>query len=367
LSVLSLAAAAGGLAVLLGVVGADGGASRPTLGNAVWLKLPPAPALYEEPAVAPAAPVPDYSPPARLAAPEWPQAPATGVPTSPVLDFSPPARLAALEWPQAPATGVTISPVPAWMRHAVQVPAATGRPMIAVVIDDLGLDRERSARAIRLPGPLTMAFLAYAEALESQTAAARANGHELMLHVPMEPEGNFVDPGPQVLRTTQEHLELRRRLQWDLARFDGYVGINNHMGSKFTGDRDAMLVVLREVKSRGLLFLDSRTTAASVAARLAAEIGVPHVSRDVFIDHVPTGPEIQGKLAALEQLARERGSAVGIGHPYDVTLEALESWLPELRRRGFLLVPVSAVVRQRTQMASHGDQDPAATPRPDGG
>ncbi len=255
------------------------------------------------------------------------------------------------------------------MRHAVAVPAATGRPMIAVVIDDLGMDRTRSARAIRLPGPLTMAFLAYAEALESQTATARANGHELMLHLPMEPEGDFVDPGPQVLRTTQTHLELRRRLQWDLARFDGYVGINNHMGSKFTGDRDAMLVVLREVKSRGLLFLDSRTSAATVAARLAAEIGVPHVSRDLFIDHLATGPEIRSKLAALEQLARKRGSAVGIGHPYDATLEALESWLPELRRRGFHLVPVSAVVRQRNRMvASHGAQLPAAAaPRPDGG
>ena len=92
------------------------------------------------------------------------------------------------------------------------------------------------------------------------------------------------------MRTTQEHHELRRRLQWDLARFDGYVGINNPMGSKSTGDREAMLVVLREVRSRGLLFLDSRTTAATVAARLAADIGVPHVSRDVFIDHLPTGP-----------------------------------------------------------------------------
>ncbi len=315
LAVLGLAAAVGGIGVLLGVLGADGGAGRPATGDAVLLKIPPPPALVEAPAVPPA------------------------------------------------------PPPPAWIRHAVQVPAATGRPMIAVVIDDLGLDRRRSARAIRLPAPLTMAFLTYAEALQQQTAAARANGHELMLHGPMEPDGDFVDPGPQVLRTTQEHLELRRRLQWDLARFDGYVGINNHMGSKFTGNRDAMLMVLRELKSRGLLFLDSRTTAATVAARLAAEIGVPHVSRDVFIDHVPTGPEIRGKLAALEELARRRGSAVGIGHPYDATLEALESWLPAVRRRGFLLVPVSAVVRQRTQMASHGDQLPAAAVarRPDGG
>ena len=153
---LGLAAAAGGLAVLFGVLDADGGAGRP--GDAVWLKIPPA--LYEEPAVAPAAPVPDFSPPERLAAPEWPT-------------------------PEAPASRVTISQDPAWIRHAVQVPAATGWPMIAVVIDDLGMDRSRSARAIRLPGPLTMAFLTYAEALESQTAAARANGHELMLHVPM--------------------------------------------------------------------------------------------------------------------------------------------------------------------------------------
>jgi len=339
LSLLALAAAVGGIGAVL-AVGFDGGAARPALGNAVWLKVPP-PALYEEPAAAPTAPLPDFSPPERLAAPEWPA--------------------------PEPATGVATPRKPAWVRHAVAVPALAGTPMIAVVIDDLGMDRKRSARAVGLPGPLTMAFLAYAEALQQQTAAARANGHELMVHVPMEPEGDFVDPGPQVLRTGHQHLELLRRLHWDLARFDGYVGINNHMGSKFTGDREAMLVVLRELKSRGLLFLDSRTTAATVAARLAAEIGVPHASRDVFIDHVPTGPEIRGKLAALERLAGERGFAVGIGHPYDATLAALESWLPAVRRRGFQLVPVSTVVRQRTQMARHGDQEPAATPRPDGG
>lgn len=333
-SVLGLAAVSGGLAIGLGVV-IVGGAGPPALGRSAWLQLPP-PALYEEPATAPAAPVPDFSPPERLAAPDSP-APATEAP-------------------------------PAWIRHAVAVPAGPKSPMIAVVIDDLGMDRERTARALRLTGPLTMSFLAYAEALDRQSSAARAHGHELMLHIPMEPEGDFVDPGPQVLRTGQDPLELRRRLAWDLARFDGYVGVNNHMGSKFTGDRGAMLVVLREIKSRGLLFLDSRTTAATVAAKLAAEIGVPHASRDVFIDHVPTGPAIRAKLAALEVLARDRGSAVGIGHPYDATLAALESWLPEVRRRGFFLVPVSAVVRQRTQMAHRGAQDPAATPRPpDGG
>ncbi len=317
----------GAIGYLVGVELSPGKAMR-SAPAATRVTLPPV-ALYEEPAMPPEQPAIDYAPPVRLAAPD--------VPAPHVISLAP--------LPSPSLTDLD-RPKPAWLRNAVAAPEPLGRPMIAVVFDDLGIDRRRSARAIELRGPLTMSFLAYADDLAGQAAAARANGHELMLHVPMQPSQDFVDPGPEVLRADLDEPELLRRLGWDLSRFDGFVGVNNHMGSRFTGDDRAMLVVLRELKRRGLLYLDSRTTAVSVAAVVAGDIGLPHVARDVFIDHSPTAESVRAQLDKLEQLATERGYAVGIAHPYDVTLEAVEDWLPSVRQRGFLLAPISAIARR---------------------
>ena len=175
-----------------------------------------------------------------------------------------------------------------WRRFALASPDTKGRPTIAVVIDDLGVDRKRTARAIGLRAPLTLSFLTYASGLERQTASARASGHELLVHVPMEPVGKNVDPGPNVLETGMGHGTILRRLDWGLNRFSGYVGVNNHMGSRFTADRDGMAVVMAELKRRGLLFLDSRTIGATVGPALAREYEVPLAQRNVFLDHVNT-------------------------------------------------------------------------------
>jgi polysaccharide deacetylase 2 family uncharacterized protein YibQ len=235
---------------------------------------------------------------------------------------------------------------PTWQQFALAVPDDIGgRPMVAIVIDDLGMDRKRSARAVKLPGPLTMSFLTYADDLAKQTKTARAAGHELMLHVGMEPTSKTVDPGPNVLLTSESPEEIRRRLRWGLGRFTGYVGVNNHMGSKFTEDRDAMTVVMSELKSRGLLFLDSRTSAHSVGARLAHEMGVPAVARNVFLDNQNDVAKVKARLAEVERIARRTGAAVAIGHPRDATLKALAEWIPALQKKGLVLVPLTAVVR----------------------
>jgi polysaccharide deacetylase 2 family uncharacterized protein YibQ len=240
---------------------------------------------------------------------------------------------------------------PLWQRNAVATPELDGAPMIAVVLDDLGLNRPNTRRAIALPAPLTLAFLTYAEGLGPITAAARRAGHELLLHLPMEPRGGQ-DPGPNALVTGLSHEVLMGRLDWGLARFEGYVGINNHMGSRFTGSVADMAPVLREIQAQGLLYLDSKTSSASVAAGLARRLEVPFAARDVFLDNDPHDPAaIRRQLARLEATARRRGYAVGIGHPHDATLAELARWLPEVAERGFALVPVSAIVRRSTGLA----------------
>jgi len=249
--------------------------------------------------------------------------------------------------PPASAAGPTVpgSPSATWLAYAVPTPDTLGRPMIAIVIDDVGLDRANSARAIALPGPLTISFMTYAEHLDQQSALAREHGHELMLHVPMEPMDASLDAGPDVLRTDLGPDELKRRLDWDLSRLSGIVGINNHMGSKFSRSVEGMSLVMQALRDRGLLFLDSRTIADSVGTKEAAAYGVPHADRDVFLDDDQSPAKIDEMLAELERIARKRGYAVGIGHPHPTTIEALQRWLPMVKQEGFVLVPISAIVR----------------------
>ncbi len=236
---------------------------------------------------------------------------------------------------------------PPWLRYAaVAANPLDSRPVVAVVLDDLGLRRRLTTEIIGLPGPLTLAFLPYAGGVEKQAEAARRAGHELLVHVPMEPLGSE-DPGPQALLTSLSDDEFLRRLRRDLARFDGYVGVNNHMGSKATADSRKMALIMRELGDRGLLFLDSRTTPLSVAGAQALRHGVPHAGRDVFLDNIADVGHITEQLRHVEAIARRTGAAVAIGHPYPETVAALSEWLPTLERRGFNLVPVTAVVAQR--------------------
>ncbi|RTR23801.1 divergent polysaccharide deacetylase family protein [Azospirillum griseum] len=232
-----------------------------------------------------------------------------------------------------------------WRRFAVPVKAvAPGRPVIAVVIDDMGLDRKRSTKMAGLPGPLTLSWLPYARELAGQTQAARANGHELMLHMPMEPSVD-ADPGPDALLVRLDKTEILRRARAALDSFDGYVGVNNHMGSRFTADRSALSPVLAELHRRGLLWLDSKTTPHSAGLGIAQDLNMPFAGRDVFLDNIPAVGAIRAQLGKVETVAKQQGYAIAIGHPHDATFEALASWLPDVQKRGFSLVPVSAVVR----------------------
>ena len=229
-------------------------------------------------------------------------------------------------------------------------------PAIAIVIDDLGLNRRQTAAITALPGPLTMAFIPYAGDLAGQTAVARASGHEIFLHLPMEPIDGNENPGPNALLASLSDAELQARLVENLDRFTGYVGVNNHMGSRLTQDGGAMAIVMAELKHRDLMFLDSVTIGRSLAHRTAVNFGVPSAQRDVFLDNVPDVSSIMRQLAALEAVASQRGYAIAIGHPHQATVAALAQWLPDAVSRGFRIVPASEIImRGDIILAQHGN------------
>src|SRR5262245_31711710 len=233
-----------------------------------------------------------------------------------------------------------------WRRNALPFADLNSRPLVAIVIDDVGLDRPRSKRAWELPGPLTLSFLPYARDLAEQARAARARGHELMLHLPMEPNGRS-DPGPNALLVSLSDAALRQRTKTALDSFEGYAGVNNHMGSRFTAFRPGMETVLRQFRARGLMFLDSRTTPQSVGDQVAQEMGLPSIVRHVFLDDDESLDAVRRKLAESEAVARRQGFVVAIGHPHEATLQALAEWLPSLQGKGLAPAPATAVLRKR--------------------
>lgn len=289
-------------------------------------------------------------PPPRLPAPQTPfpisaSPPAiiasarAALPTIPLPRLLPPVRV--------PAPSPADSDEPAWIANAVPTSPPDGRPEIAIIIDDAGVDRVHTGVAIRLKGPLTISFLPYASDLAGQARAARANRHEVMMHIPMEPHGAFAEPEPYLLRARMGPGEIQRRVARDLDSLPGIVGINNHMGSLFTSDPQALAPVMEELVRRGLLFVDSRTSARSLAQESAQAHGLPNAARDVFLDHYEGQAEVRKRLLETERVARKQGYAIAIGHPRAATLAELALWLDEVESKGYRLVPVSAIVRAR--------------------
>lgn len=307
----------------------------------------PAPARLPAPQVAAVEPPPTGRPP--------PIAPATVTPPviaslRAALPAIPPPRL--LPPVRVPSPSPSDTDEPAWIANAVPTSPPDGRPEIAIIIDDAGVDRVHTGVAIRLKGPLTISFLPYASDLAGQARAARANRHEVMLHVPMEPHGAFAEPEPYLLRARMGPGEIQRRLARDLDALPGIVGINNHMGSLFTSDPQALAPVMEELVRRGLMFVDSRTSARSLAQDSAQAHGLPNAGRDVFLDHYEGQAEVRKRLIETERVARKQGYAIAIGHPRAATLAELALWLDEVESKGYRLVPVSAIVRARaTQLA----------------
>ncbi len=233
---------------------------------------------------------------------------------------------------------------PRWQKYAIPVTITSGAPLIAIVIDDVGLNGQRVDKLLDLPTPLTLAFLPYANNLQKYSEMTRSRGHEVMLHLPMEPTSRTSNPGPDALLQDLSPAEILQRTKKNLDSFDGYVGVNNHMGSKFTAFEPGMAIVMDEIAARGLLFLDSRTTAKSKGYDLALARHLPTGNRDIFLDNEIKPDAIMAQLKKVEAFALKNGTSIAIGHPYNETIEALRKWIPEARKRGFQFIPITAAL-----------------------
>lgn len=222
----------------------------------------------------------------------------------------------------------------------------TGRPKIAIIIDDMGVNRENSFKVIDLDAPLTLAFLPYAPDLPGITGQAQAKGHELMIHMPMQAMSDPVSLGPIAIRADMDEVTVKENMRAAFESFEGYVGLNNHMGSKVTQNLALMDWVMESVSERGLYFIDSKTIGASVAADVSRQNGLPTAVRDVFLDHEETPEFVGGALRKTEEIAAKKGYAIAIGHPKDVTIEGLRAWLPDVQARGFEIVHAGRLVER---------------------
>lgn len=222
---------------------------------------------------------------------------------------------------------------------------ADRRPRVAIVVTGLGLSAAATESAIQgLPGGVTLAFAPYSPRLNEWIRLARAAGHEVLINVPMEPT-NYpaYDPGPQTLLTTLNAEGNLDRLLWSLSRGTGYVGVVDFLGSQFTTSKDHMIPVLRAIKQRGLLYLDSSSTPRSVSASVAAQLNMVSAKATLTLDERASRTEIDRRFAELEQRAKKDRWAIGIASPYPVSLERIATWVRQLEARGVALAPVSAL------------------------
>lgn len=229
--------------------------------------------------------------------------------------------------------------------------APANKAYMSIIIDDLGQSPERDSRTLALPGPVTMAIMPDTPHATAFARQAHKAGKTVILHMPMDPA-----TGPYAWHPGIAIEELARRLDAALVKVPYAAGINNHMGSRMTAQREPMAWLMGELQRRHLFFVDSRTSAATVAAAEAQAHDVAHVSRDVFLDDVRTPEAIDAQLQQGVALARKQGSAVLIGHPYPQTLAVLERQIPRLKQLGIELVTLQQMIATRGNQAmpAHG-------------
>jgi len=215
---------------------------------------------------------------------------------------------------------------------------------LAIVIDDLGNDVDAVRRVAAISSPVTGAVLPALARSRETADILRAGGKEVLLHLPMEPLDPGANPGPGEIRVGMTAAEIASLVASDLADVPGATGVNNHMGSRASADRATMTAVFAVLRRRRLFFLDSRTTAFTVAAEEAARGGVACLSRSVFLDDTPDEASVVAQLDRAVEEARAQGAGIAIGHPHAATLAVLERELPGIAGSGVVLCRVSDLI-----------------------
>jgi polysaccharide deacetylase 2 family uncharacterized protein YibQ len=225
------------------------------------------------------------------------------------------------------------------------------QPKIALLIGGMGLNEKLTTKAIKdLPADITFAFAPYGENLQAQVNKARSEGHEVFLQVPMEPIGYPANnPGPKTLTGDGSEAENIDAMRWHMGRFSGYAGIVNYLGTRFLSMPKSVQPMLKEVKQRGLLFLEDGSMALSSLEIAAKAIHVPTKRAQVVIDADPNPQAIIAQLTLLEEQATGKGFAIGTGSGLEVTINTVREWSKAAAERGIILVPISASFKARNQ------------------
>jgi polysaccharide deacetylase 2 family uncharacterized protein YibQ len=252
------------------------------------------------------------------------------------------------------------------------------RPKIAIVVGGLGLGEAPTNAALeRLPAGVTLAFTPYGSSLQGIVSTARAKGHEVLLEVPLEPyDYPENDPGQDTLLTGAQAEENPGRLRRVMTKVTGYSGLIASQGAKFLASEPDLQALLRATSGRGLYFVDTGQAEQSIAREVASVESAAFARGDRHIDRNPTREAIEKEFVTLEELAKQRGSAIGVAGAYPVTIDRVTAWASSLEEKGIALVPVSALIEARAAVAPpvaptvrsqpHPRQPPArsATPEP---
>ncbi len=228
---------------------------------------------------------------------------------------------------------------------AEEMPPVQDGPKLAFIIDDWGHRWEAAEGFLQLEVPMTYAVLPFLVNTGEHARRAAEAGFEVILHLPMEPSGS-ISPGEGAILTALSEDTIRSRVSAALAAVPQAVGVNNHMGSRATEDARVMRTVLEELQSQGLFFVDSHTSARTVAPQVASQLGVPFAQNKVFIDNENDVDYVKQRIWLAVEMAESAGSAVAIGHVKTATLQALQELIPQLRERGIKLVTASNLLTQ---------------------
>jgi uncharacterized protein len=222
-------------------------------------------------------------------------------------------------------------------------------PKIVLILGGMGLNEKLTASAAKdLPADVTMAFAPYGNNLQAQVDKARANGHEVLLQLPLEPVGYpATNPGPKTLLTDNDEAQNQDALYWHMSRFAGYTGIVNYMGGRYLASSKAVKPLLLELRKRGLLFIEDGSLPLSATEETAKTLQLQVRRAQTVIDADPNAEAITTALGLLEDEARTNGVAIGTGSGLDVTIKTVSDWAKAAAERGIIIVPASAAFKGR--------------------